>query len=268
MTRQEFIQLIKDELTMSCALPYAIPEQEFNRIIDQALRWAYINYQYAVENHYFVVKKDVWMSKEFKKTRSVQLPDCVVSVTEVKEIKGSSKLSYFGADFSAEKMIAQEIYLSPFNADDMVMRTAYESYWDLSRAFFLERIAYDFNHNTRRLVILGRDPSLDVFIQCYIKIAEDKMFDDWTFQRYCTAQAKISLGRILTMFTYTLPGGVSINGDAIKDEGKDELKDLLDKIDSENSPNWFYIFHSLVTPIMLVGTAILGALPFVSNVFI
>lgn len=243
MTRQEFIKLIKDELTLSCALPYAIPEQEYNRIIDQALRWLYINYQYSVETHYFVINKDIFRKPEYKKTRAVQLPDCVVSVYEVKEIKGSSKLSYFGADFSAEKMIAQEIYLSPFNADDMVMRTAYESYWDLSKAFFLERIAYDFNHNSRRLVILGRDPSLDVFIQCYIKIAEDKLFDDWTVQRYCTAQAKISLGRILTMFTYTLPGGVAVNGDALKEDGKEELDKIIEQINSENVPDWFYIFH-------------------------
>ena len=75
MTRQEFIQIIKDELTTACALPYSIPEKEFNRIIDQALRWGYINYQYAVETHYFVIKKDVWRSKAFKETRSVQLPD-------------------------------------------------------------------------------------------------------------------------------------------------------------------------------------------------
>lgn len=243
MTRAEFIQMIKDELTGSCALPYAIPEKEFNRIIDQALRWAYINYQYSVETHYFVIKKDVWNSKAFRKTRSVQLPDCVVSVYEVKEIKGSSRLSYFGADFSAEKMIAQEIYLSPFNADDMVLRTAYESYWDLSKAFFLERIAYDFNHNTRRLVILGRDPKLDVFLQTYIKISEEKLFEDWTFQRYCIAQAKISLGRILTMFEYNLPGGVSINGSDIKDEGKDEIEKILEMIDNENSPSWFFIYH-------------------------
>lgn len=243
MTRQEFIQIIKDELTSACALPYSIPEKEFNRIIDQALRWAYIDYQYAAETHYFIIKKDVWFSEDFRKTRAVQLPDCVISVYEVKEIKGTSRVSAFGADFSSEKMIAQEIYLSPFNADDMVLRTAYESYWDLSKAFFLERIAYDFNHNTKRLIILGRDPKLDVFLQAYIKIPEDKLFEDWTFQRYCTAQAKISLGRILTMFQYNLPGGISINGDAIKDEGKEELEKLLEKIDNENPPDWMFIYH-------------------------
>lgn len=243
MTRLEFIQLIKDELTVACALPYSIPENEFNRIINQALRWAKINYQYAVETHYFIVKKHIWDSKEFKSSRSIQLPDCVVSIYEVKEIKGTSRVSYFGADLSTEKMIAQEIYLSPFNGDELVMRTAYESYWDLSKSFFLERIAYDFNHNTKKLYILGRDPKTDVFLQAYISIPEDKLFEDWTFQRYCAAQAKISLGRILTMFQYNLPGGISINGDDIKNDGKEELTELLQKIDDENSPNWFFIFH-------------------------
>jgi hypothetical protein len=243
MTRVEFIELIKGELTAGCALPYSIPETEFNRIINQALNWAYVNYQYSVTVQYFVIKRDIFQQPAWKKTRTCFLPDCVISVFEIKEIKGFQKLSYFGADFSAEKMIAQEIYLSPFNADDMVLRTAYESYWDLSRAFFLERIAYDFNHNSKELTILGRDPKYDVWLNAYVKIPEDKLFEDWIFQRYCTAQAKISLGRILTMFKFNLPGGIEINGDMMKEEGHDEIKELLEKIDSENSPDWFFIFH-------------------------
>lgn len=243
MTRNEFIQLIKDEITVGCALPYSIPEKEYHRVIDQALKWAAINYQYAVTVQYFVIKLKHFKTPEFKKTRTIILPDCVVSVFEMKEIKGQQKLSYFGADFSAEKMIAQEIYLSPFNADDMVLRTAYESYWDLSRAFFLERVAFDYNHNSKELTVLGRDPSYDIWLHAYVKIPEDKLFDDWTFQRYCTAQCKISLGRILTMFNFNLPGGIGINGDNIKSEGQDELEKLLEKIDNENPPDWFLIFH-------------------------
>lgn len=243
MTRQEFIDLIKAEITVGCALPYSVPETEYHRIINQALNWAYINYQYAVTVQYFVIKKSIFGQPDFKKTRSILLPDCVVSIFELKEIKGHQKLSYFGADFSAEKMIAQEIYLSPFNADDMVLRTAYESYLDLSRAFFLERIAFNYNHNSRELTILGRDPKFDVWLHAYVKIPEEKLFEDWTFQRYCTAQAKISLGRILTMFSFNLPGGITINGDNIKSEGKEELDEILEKIDSENPPDWMFIYH-------------------------
>lgn len=243
MTKQEFINILKGEVTVSSALSYSIPDKEYDRIIDMALRWFYINYQHAVETRYFIVRKSVFESDKFRKTRSLLMPECVVGIEEVKEIKNTSKLGYFGADFSAERMIAQEIYLSPFNADDVVLRTAYESYWDISQAFFLELLSFDFNYNTRKCNILGRDPGCNVCFKCMVKIPQEALFDDWTFQKYCCAQAKISLGRILGMFTYQLPGGVTINADSVKSEGQEELQQILETIDQENAPSWFYVYH-------------------------
>ena len=243
MTRSELIELVKDELTGSCALPYSIPDREMERLINQALNWFYLNYQYAVETQYYVIPKADFAAKEFKNTRSVLLPECVISVFEVKEINGGSRLGTIDADFSDNRLIAAELFLSPFQSDDLVLRTAQYSYWDLTQAFFLERIAYDYNQNTKRMKILGRDPKKNVFIQTMVKIEENKLYDDWMFQRYVTAQAKISLGRILGFFQYNLPGGVAVNADSIKDEGKEELAEIKEKIDSDSTTDWFLIFH-------------------------
>jgi hypothetical protein len=243
MTRSELIDLVKDELTGSCALPYSIPDREMERLINQALNWFYLNYQYACETQYYVIPKTDFAVPEFKQTRSVLLPDCVISVFEVKEINGGSRLGTIDADFSDNRLIAAELFLSPFQSDDLVLRTAQYSYWDLTQAFFLERIAYDYNQNTKRMKILGRDPKKNVFIQCMVKIEENKLYDDWMFQRYVTAQAKISLGRILGFFQYNLPGGVAVNADSIKEEGKEELQEIKEKIDSDSTTDWFYIFH-------------------------
>lgn len=243
MTRKELIEFMKADVTISGALSYSLPDKEYEWIIDSAKRYFYINYKHAVETQYFVVNKNVFSKEVFKKTRSIKMPDCVVSVYEVKEIKNTSKLGYFGADFSGEKMIAQEIYLSPFNADDVVLRTAYESYWDLSQAFFLERIGYDYNHNTNKVTILGRDPKCNVCFTCYVKIPEEALFDDWTFQEYCCAQAQISLGKILGMFTYQLPGGVVVNHESMRQDGEQRLEKLMEMMDNENCPDWFFIWH-------------------------
>jgi hypothetical protein len=243
MTRSELIEMVKDELTGSCALPYAIPEREFERIIKQALNWFYLNYQYAVETQYYVIPKQEFAVAEFKKSRSVLLPDCVISVFEVKEINGGGRLGTIDRDFSDNRLIAAELFLSPFQSDDLVLRTAQYSYWDLTQAFFLERISYDYNQNTKRMKILGRDPKKNVFIQTLVKIEESKLYDDWMFQRYVTCQAKISLGRILGFFQYNLPGGITVNADSIKEEGKEELEKILEKIDTDSTTDWFYIFH-------------------------
>jgi hypothetical protein len=243
MTRGELIDMVTGEITGSGSLPYSIPEREANRIIDQALNWFYANYGPAVETQYYVIEKDWFRQPEFKKSRSLLLPDCVVTVFEVKEIQGGGRLGSVDRDFSDNRLIASELFLSPFQSDDLVLRTAQYSYWDLTQAFILERIGFDFNRNTHRLKIVGRDPKRNVFIQTYAKIEENKLYDDWFFQRYVTSQAKISLGRILGTFKFNLPGGIEVDASGIKDEGNEELKEIKQRIDDENSPDWFFLFH-------------------------
>lgn len=235
--------MVTGEITASGSLPYSIPEREANRIIDQALNWFYVNYGPAVETQYYVIEKDWFRQPEFKKTRSLLLPDCVVTVFEVKEMQGGGRLGSVDRDFSDNRLIASELFLSPFQSDDLVLRTAQYSYWDLTQAFILERIGFDYNRNTHRLKIVGRDPKKNVFLQTYAKIEENKLYDDWFFQRYITAQAKISLGRILGTFKFNLPGGIEVDASGIKDEGTEELKEVKQRIDDENSPDWFFLFH-------------------------
>jgi hypothetical protein len=243
MTRDELIELATGEITASGSLPYSIPAKESERIVEQALNWFYANYGPAVETQYYVIQKDWFRNQEFKKTRSILLPDCVVSVFEVKEIIGGGRLGTIDKDFADNRLIASELFLSPFQSDDLVLRTAQYSYWDLTQAFILERISYDFNRNTKRLKILGRDPKKNVFIQTCAKIEENKLYDDYNFQRWVTAQSKISLARILGAFKFNLPGGIEVNADFYKEEGKEEIEQIKKTIDDENSPDWFYIFH-------------------------
>lgn len=243
MTRAELIQMANDEITGSGALPYSIPERESERIINQALNWFYLNYQYAVETQYYVITKNWFEGPEFKSTRSILLPDCVISVFECNEITGGGRLGTLDRDFSDNRLLASEVFLAPFASDDLVLRAAQYSYWDLTKAFILERIRFDFNQNTHRLKIMGRDPKKNVFLQTYVKIEENKLYDDWNFQRWVTATSKISMGRILGMFTFTLPGGVTIDAAGLKDEGKEEIEALKTKIDEENTPDYFFTYH-------------------------
>jgi hypothetical protein len=243
MTRGEFLLQLKDEIRGTCALPYSIPDKEINRIIDQARKYFYRNYREAVESQYYVIPVAEFSKPEFKANRSILMPDCVVSVYECKEISGGGRLFTIDADFADNRLIAAELFLSPFQSDDLVMRTAQYAYWDLAQAFFLDILRFDFNRNTHKLKIKGRNPTKNVFLQTYVSIPEEDLFEDWFFIRYCTAQVKIALGRILGFFEYQLPGGVSINSGDIKSEGQDELDKILQQIDDENSPDFMFIFH-------------------------
>jgi hypothetical protein len=243
MTRGELMQMVNDEITSSGALPYSLPERELERIIKQALNWFYINYQYAVETQYYVIEKKWFQEAEFKKSRSVMLPDCVISVYECKEITGGGRLGTIDRDFSDNRLLAAEIYLAPFASDDLVLRTAQYAYWDLTKAYILDRVSYDFNQNTHRLKIIGRNPKKNLFLETYVKIEENRLYDDWNFQRYVTATAKMSLANILGFFQFNLPGGIQVSGDAMKSDGKEELDAIKQRIDDENAPDWLFIYH-------------------------
>lgn len=243
MTKQELVEIVQREIDTSFALPSQLQPAEIERIIDQVSIWFYENYREAVETQMFIMRASEFARPEFKQTRTVFMPECVVSVYEVKEITGAGLIGTIDRDFADNKLIASEIYLSPFTGDSLVFRTAQYQFFDLTRAFFLEWIRYDFNRRTRKLKILGRDPVKDVIFMTYVRIPEDKLYEDYYFMRYVTAKSKISLGRMLSFFDYNLMGGIKVNASDIKAEGEAEVEKIEQEIRDQDSPDYFSTWH-------------------------
>lgn len=243
MTETDFINQIQDEITASGSLPIVLDEREIQRIIKQQSKWAFENYGSAVEIQYYVIQSAQFKNKEFTANRMIQLPECVVSVYECKEVGGLGKMGNMDKSFSMDRLIASEIFLTSGTGDDLVMRTAQLSFMDMTKAFYLNTIAYDFNRNTHKLKVLGRTPLTDMFLNTYVKIPIDRLFDDYYFLRLCTAHAKVSYARVLGTYPFQLPGNVTIDAGSIRTEGQDEIKEIKEQIDSENQPDWFLIWH-------------------------
>lgn len=243
MTESQFIREVQAELTGSGSLPIVLEEVEIKRIIDQSSRWFYENWQTAVETDHYVIPKDQFNNPTFKKTRQIIMPDCVVSIYRFQEISGIGRLGNIDRDFAEDRLIASEIFLSSFHGDDLVMRTAQYQAFDLYKAYFLEQISYDFNANTHRLKVIGRDPKFDAYIQAYVKIPIEHLYDDYYFLRYVTGKSKLSLARILGMYPFPLPGNVTIDTGILRDEGNEEIAWVLERIDTETTADWFFQFH-------------------------
>lgn len=254
MTQEELVQEIQDALSFSCALPYNLNAAETERIIKRAKAWFYDNYQYAVEDRVFVLANSLFQHPEFKKTRQIRLPQPIISVYEVKELGGSGISGNPDRDFSDSKLLGSELLLSPFVGDNLVYRTVMYSYFDLAQAYLLNTYAFKFNKNTKFLTIMGRDPNrsgkgqmaqgfgvggIDISVRAYVAIPDEYLFDDELFVRYCIAKCKIALANMLSVFNYTLPGGVQINTSDIKSTGEAELQEVMDMINGENTPSYF-----------------------------
>ena len=243
MTRDELVELVQDELTVSSGLPNSISPKEIERIIKTAERWFYINYKNAVESDYYVIPHSYFTSTDFTSRRFVQLPDCVMTIQDFREIRGGSRIGIVDRDITENKIIASELFLSSVTGDDLVMRTAQYAYWDLTKAYFLDTIAYTFNQNTKRIKISGRNPRPSSIIKCFSKIPQESLYDDDLFIRWVFGKSKIALGYMYTLYTYQLPGGVTINGSILKDAGEKELQEVKDQIDKESPPDWFLLFN-------------------------
>lgn len=243
MTKNELVQMVQRELDGSFALPSQIQPEEIERIVGQEKLWFYENYRYAVETQYYLIQQGEFELPEFKQNRTILMPECVVSVFEVKEVTGAGLLGTVDRDFADNKLIASEIYLSPFLGDGLMYRIAQYQFFDLTKAFFMDLIRFDFNRRTKKLKITGRDPKRDVFIQTYVGIPDEKLFDDYYFYRMITAKAKLSLARQLSFFDFNLMGGVKINVQDLRAEAEAEITKLYTDIDNENSPDWFVVWH-------------------------
>jgi hypothetical protein len=244
MTKAELIADIQEELTFSKALPYVIPEKEIARIIRIAEGYFYDNWRHAVEPRYLAIPQDVFKNDRFKKERAIRLPDCVQFVHQAREPRGASIFGSIDRDFSENKFIGSEIFLTPFIGESIMYRTILFSFLDLTKGFVLDTFAYNYNRNTHDLIIMGRSPIANgMVLEVAKKIELEDLYNDELFQRYVRAKAKLRLGELLTSFDYNLPGGVKVNYLNMVTRADEELKAVLEMMKGENTADWMFLIR-------------------------
>jgi hypothetical protein len=243
MTQSELILDIQNELTFAKALPYSIPEQEIARIITIAERYFYDNWRHAIEPRYLLLPLAIFSNPLFRKERTIQMPDCVQFVHQVKEAKGGSVFGTIDKDFADNKFIGSEIFLTPFIGESLMYRTILFSFLDIAKNFTIDTLAYDYNKNTHKLTIMGRNPSTPVVVQVAKKIPAEDLYEDELFQRYVRAKAKIRLGDLLTAFDFNLPGGVKPNYTSLVTKAEAELTAVMEMMKGENSADWMFLVN-------------------------
>jgi hypothetical protein len=213
----------------------------------------YDNYQYAVEQRFFVLGSTLFATPEFLKTRQIQLPPKIVTVFDVREANNPGISGNPDRDFGSSKLLGSELLLSPFMGDNLVYRTVMYSYFDLAKAYLLETFAFRWNKNTKKLTILGRNPAgspnnvgtgpnnyvRSVAVSCFVAIEDYELFDDELFSRYCRAKAKQQLARVISAFNYNLPGGVQVNSGELKAMGDVEMQEVMEDVKGQDTASFF-----------------------------
>jgi hypothetical protein len=241
MTERELLEDINNEITFSGMIPYSLPDKELKRILENDTKYFYDNWRHAVEPQYILLPTALFGDPAFKANRQITLPDCVQAVIEFKETRGNSILGTIDRDFGEQKFIGSEVYLTPFIGESIMYRTTIFSFLDLTKAFVLDTVSYDFNKNSKKLTVVGRSPKVDAVIKVLKKLDKEYLYKDELFQRYVRAHSKVRLAQMLQTFNYTLPGEITLNYQTITQAATAEMTEVTTMMAKENTPDWLFL---------------------------
>lgn len=238
MTLKELTQDVIDELTFSGAMPFKIPTREIERIINNASKYFYDYWRYALQSNHLVLPHRLFATSQFQKQRGIMLPDCVKYVHDCKEMKGSSIFGSIDRDLGDQKFIGSELFLTPFMGEALTYRIATFAFLDLTKNLTIDTIDFDYNHTTHYLQIMGRTPKVDVYLRIARKVEPQFLYENELFQRYVRAKAKLRLHEMLSATDFQLPGGFKYNYAKMDEIANKELELIMKTIEDENTPDF------------------------------
>jgi hypothetical protein len=251
MTRQEFYEELNNSITVSCSLPFSIPEKALDNIVKYAHQWFVRNYEDAVENIYISIPKEVWSNDiGFKTSRTLQLPKCVYSVHAVAKDKSSKNRSAGYADFSIDKYLFSNWGVNGgfggvenTTQSDAVLGFVIASSWgDLTDHILNYPISYNYSRQTNKLFLKGSvQDTPDFLLDVDIMVPVEALFDSDLFFRYCEGYAKMSLSNIMGTFGMTLPGNATINYDRYHEQGSSQIEEVKAEIKDMSSGSSFFM---------------------------
>lgn len=245
-TIEELVDLVQNELTISCALPKTLPDANIRQIIEtRALPWFYRSYQYAVQKLYYFIDKQAFFEEEFTKYNYVNVPCEIQTVVYLYEVRGDSlfQLGINSPNLSVNLGVTNQPYLSSYVTtigELGVYKTVLDNMSDMLNQMNKYTLRYQFNQLNHRLHILT-NVKHNVIMEAYANIPQENLFKDDLFFKYVTGYCKQQLGNLVGRYDYTLPGGVKINAADLVSQGKEEVKEVEEEIKGQSTSSWFYM---------------------------
>ena len=263
----DFIESIQAEMSVNCSLPFNIPAESIAQLTKNAKQLFFKMYEDAHEEMFIAIPREEIMKKQFghgvaqmkeegdksvlkDRRGTYKLPEGVISVVGVYEIGGwsgeagwnSGLLGKTSGDISLHRMVYQSVYdrTMAISADNTMYYICTEAFLDMSRQIFQNMISFRYNRLTNNLRFLGELPKDDVVLDVLVRVPDCDLYNDEMFRRYVIADCKNQLGRILNAFSYQLPGNISINSEAIANEGNTEKEAIIQEL-KDMSGAWYIL---------------------------
>ena len=247
----QFIQRVQNEVTQSCALPFALPAERIPEYILQAAQWFWMNDDHSVEERYYLVpNSEVCKSNLLNKI--VQLPQQILGVHGVYKLQQNLKYGAMG-DFSIERMMMSSYSMfggagtvgggMQMNGMGYSLSDVIVSMYEVStfNQNLNAPLSYNFNQYSSKLVLLGDLGYSDLLIACMVRSRIQDLYNNYYFFRMVVCLCKRALSTIYGMFEFKLPGGVTINYSQLTDQADAEIDKIEEWTQNNRSADYFFM---------------------------
>lgn len=253
----QFIQRVVNEVTQSCALPFAVPANRVPEYIIQAAQWFWENVDFACEERLYLLKNSD-ICKEGKLNKILQLPQFVMGIHGCYKVQERMKYGTMG-DFSLERMLMSSYSMfggagtvaggfngmtgmAGYTLNDVVM-SMYEV--DTFNQYLNPPLSYSFNQYSSKLNIMGDLGYSDVLINCMIRCRIQDLYNNYYFFRFVVSLCKKALNTIYGMFEFKLPGGVTINYNNLADQASNDIDEIKEWAEKNRSCDYIFMPNTL-----------------------
>ena len=251
----QFILRVQNEVTQSCALPFAVPIERIPEFIIQSAQYFWQNCDLCAEERYYMIK-NADICKGNKLNKIAQLPQQILGVHGVYKMQSNLKYGAMG-DFSIERMMMSSYSMFGgagtggggfginglgYNLSD-VITSMYEV--DTFNQTLNAPLTYNYNQYSSKLVLLGDLGYSDILIACMVRCRIQDLYNNYYFFRHVVALCKKALSTIYGAYEFKLPGGVTLNYSNFNDAADKDLDDIKEWIENNRAADYFFMPNTL-----------------------
>lgn len=251
----EFFTRVQNEVTQTCALPFALPIERIPELTYQAAQYWWQNDDHSAEERYYLIPNSE-ICKGNKLNKIAQLPPQILGVHGVYKLQQGLRYGAMG-DFSIERMMMSSYSMfggagtvgngmsmngTGYNLSDVVV-----SMYEVStfNQMLNAPLSYNFNQYSSKLVLLGDLGYSDLLITCMVRCRIQDLYNNFYFFRTVVCYCKRALATIYGSFEFKLPGGITINYSNLQDQAESELTEIKEYIESTRAADYFFMPNTL-----------------------
>lgn len=243
LTLDELIDVVRNNVTMNCRLPYTLGNDNIERIITfDALRWFYRNYKYALHMTYYYVDLMSFYKNAKSGVKFITLPDEIEAVRWVYMVNYNDmrNLGYIMPPGTLALSNTSMPFVASINVGEYAQAvTVQQAMYDAIATFSKNTKKYRFDPNSKRLEI-QTDLHCNLVLEVWAQIPAEALFGDPLFIRYVTGLAMLDYATHLSFTDVTLAGNTKINVDRIYTRGEALITKVEEAIAKMSKTSFFF----------------------------